>query len=100
MDPRRYRVLDIAKKALQVSNFHHNTLAAVGELIGASGVEHPRFLTRRHIVRRLSGSKILLADQIYPKVEKGALLHGGNVEDPRLEVYWDRVDGTSFNFQN
>ncbi len=100
MDPRRYRVLDIGKKASQVRNFHHNTLAAVGELIGASGVEHPKFLTRRHIVRRLSGSKILLADQIYPKVEKGALLQGGSVEDPRLDVYWDRVDGTSFNFQN
>ena len=99
MDPRRYRVIDVDKKATQVRNFHHNTLAAIGELIGASGVEHPKSLTRRHIVRRLSGSKILLADQIYPRVEAGALLRGERVDDPRLDVYWDRVDGSSFNVQ-
>jgi glutamate synthase domain-containing protein 2 len=100
MDPQRYRVLDIEKKAIQVKNFHHNTLVAISELIGASGVEHPQFLTRRHIVRRLSGSQIRLADQIYPKVETGALLRGESVEDPRLDVYWDRVDGSSFNVKN
>ena len=100
MDPRRYRVLDVDKKAEQVRNFHHNTLAAIGELIGASGVEHPEFLTRRHIVRRLSGSQIRLADQIYPKVEVGALLRGETVEDPRLDVYWNRVDGSSFDVQD
>ena len=100
MDPQRYRVLDIKKKAAQVKNFHHNTLVAISELIGASGVKHPQFLTRRHIVRRLSGSQIRLADQIYPKVETGALLRGESVEDPRLEVYWNRVDGSSFDAQN
>ena len=99
MDSRRYRVIDVDKKATQVRNFHHNTLAAIGELIGASGVEHPKSLTRRHIVRRLSGSKILLADQIYPRVEAGALLRGERVDDPRLDVYWNRVDGSSFNVQ-
>jgi glutamate synthase domain-containing protein 2 len=98
MDPRRYRALDIQKKAVQVKNFHCNTLLAVGELIGASGVPHPKFLTRRHIVRRLSGSEIRLVDQIYPRVEPGALLQGKSVSDQRLDVYWSRVDGTSFDF--
>jgi glutamate synthase domain-containing protein 2 len=100
MDPQRYRVLDIPKKAIQVRNFHHNTLVAVSELIGASGVAHPKFLTRRHIVRRLSGSEIRLVDQIYPKVEPGALLRGETVSDQRIDAYWNLVDGTSFNFQN
>jgi len=97
MDPRRYRALDIQKKAVQVKNFHRNTLIAVGELIGASGVAHPKFLSRRHIVRRLSGSEIRLVDQIYPKVEPGALLNGGSVSDQRLDVYWNLVDGASFD---
>ena len=100
MDPRRYRVLDIDKKAVQVRNFHHNTLSAIAELIGASGVEHPKDLSREHVVRRLSGSKILLADQIYPKVETGSLLRGESVEDLRLETYWDKVNGSSFNIKN
>ena len=99
MDPRRYRALDITKKAEQAKNFHLNTLIAVGELIGASGVTHPNSLTRRHIVRRLSGSEIRLVDQIYPKVEHGALLRGESVLDQRLDMYWNLVDGTSFGFQ-
>ena len=100
MDPRRYRALDIQKKAVQVRNFHHNTLVAVSELIGASGLKHPQFLTRRHIVRRLSGSDIRLVDQIYPKVEPGALLRDESVADQRLDVYWKLVDGGSFNFRD
>ena len=47
-------------------------------------------------MRRLSASQIKLADQIYPKVENGALLRGEAVEDARLSVYWDRVDKSSF----
>ena len=59
-------------------------------------MSHPNELNRRHIVRRLSASQIKLADQIYPKVENGALLRGETVEDARLSVYWDRVDKSSF----
>jgi hypothetical protein len=96
MDPARYRVLDVAKKAELVNNFHHNTLLSVGEMIGAAGVLHPKLLNRRHIVRRLSASEIRLADQIYPSVAPGALIRGETVEDPRLDVYWNRVSGSSF----
>jgi hypothetical protein len=97
MDPSLYRVMDVQKKASMVRNFHHNTLMAFAEMIGAAGVSHPELLNRRHIVRRLSASEIRLADQIYPSVEPGALLRGETVEDPRLEVYWNRVNGSSFH---
>ena len=59
-------------------------------------MEGPDKLTRRHIVRRLSESKILLADQIYPKVKDGALIKGEKVDDPRLAVYWNLVTPDSF----
>ena len=98
MDPTRYRVVDVDLKAQRVSNFHNNTLRIVGELIGAAGISHPTHLTRRHIVRRLSSSEIRLADQIFPHVEPGALLRGEAIEDPRLDVYWNKVDGRSFNY--
>jgi glutamate synthase domain-containing protein 2 len=97
MDPTLYRVLDVQKKASMVRNFHHNTLLAFGEMIGAAGVTHPELLNRRHIVRRLSASEIRLADQIYPSVAPGALLRGEEVADPRLDVYWSRVNGSSFH---
>ena len=68
-------------------------------MIGAAGISHPVHLTRRHIVRRLSSSEIRLADQIFPHVEPGALFTGEPIEDPRLDVYWNKVSGDSFNFE-
>ena len=44
------------------------------ELLESVGVKHTKDLNRRHIVRRLSESEIRLADQIYPRAEKGELL--------------------------
>lgn len=97
MDPKRYRALDIKSRATRVYNFQKNTRFALKELLEATGLTHPEQLTRRHIVRRLSGSQIKLADQIYPKVEPGALIRGDEVDDARLASYWNRVDGSSFS---
>ena len=48
-------------------------------------------------MRRLSASEIRLADQIYPRVAPRALLDGGEVGDPRLQVYWNRVSPDRFS---
>ena len=96
MDPKRYRVIDIEDRAERVYNFQRNTRFALKELLEAAGLTHPHDLNRRHIVRRLSASQIKLADQIYPKVETGALIRNEDVEDVRLSSYWDRVDQSSF----
>ena len=96
MDPKRYRVIDVKDRAERVYNFQKNTRFALKELLEAAGLAHPSELSRRHIVRRLSASQIKLADQIYPKVENGALIRGESVDDARLSVYWDRVDQSSF----
>ena len=96
MDPNRYRVIDIEDRTERVYNFQKNTRFALKELLEAAGLHHPSNLNRRHIVRRLSASQIKLADQIYPKVENGALLRGETVEDARLNSYWNRVDKSSF----
>ena len=99
MDPKRYRVLDVENRAMRVFNFHQNSINAVAEMLEAAGLTHPSQLNRRHIVRRLSASKILLADQIYPRVEINALIDGKPVDDPRLASYWHRVSGDSFHPQ-
>ena len=96
MDPKRYRVIDIEDRAERVYNFQRNTRFALKELLEAAGLTHPQDLNRRHIVRRLSASQIKLADQIYPKVETGALIRNEDVEDVRLSSYWERVDQSSF----
>ena len=98
MDPLRHRALDVPSRGVRVRNFHHHTLGAVAELLGAAGIEHPDHLNRRHIVRRLSGSQIKLADQIYPKASDGVLITGNGVlEDPRLRNYWSVVSIDSFS---
>jgi hypothetical protein len=99
MDPKRYRVLDVENRARRVFNFHQNSINAVSEMLEAAGLTHTSQLNRRHIVRRLSASKILLADQIYPRVEINALIDGKPVDDPRLASYWHRVSGDSFHPQ-
>ncbi len=100
MDPMRYRAIDIEDRSERAFNFHKNTLFVLKELLESVGVNHPSELNRRHIVRRLSESEIRLADQIYPKVEKGELMKRGkiNVADPRLNVYWNKVTPYSFNY--
>ena len=100
MDPLRYRAIDIDDRAQRASSFHKNTLIVLKELLEAVGVSHPSELNRRHIVRRLSESEIRLADQIYPKAVKGELLERikQNIEDPRINVYWDKVTSKSFDF--
>ena len=97
---RRYRVIDVENRATRVFNFHKNSVEAVAEMLESAGLEHPSQLNRRHIVRRVSASKILLADQIYPRVEINALIDGKPVDDPRLAAYWHRVSGDSFHPQD
>ena len=97
MDPSRYRAVSIPDRSDRVFNFQKNTREALKELLEAAGLNHPSELTRRHIVRRLSASKIKLAEQIYPNVEDSALLNNGLIRDQRLSSYWDRMDKSSFS---
>ena len=96
MDPARYRVLDVPLKAQRVVNFHHNTVQALTELLGAAGLTHPGQLTRHHVTRRLADGQTRALAQIYPLVAEGALLHGQVLADPLLTTYWPRVSGQRF----
>ena len=98
MDPLRYRAIDIDDRSIRASNFHKNTLHVLKEFLEAVGVNHTHELNRRHIVRRLSESEIKLADQIYPRAEKGELLNNSEIADPRIKSYWKRVSINSFNY--
>lgn len=100
MDPHRYRVVDVDVRAERVANFQRNTIHAVAEILEATGLNHPSELSRSHIVRRLSASKIQLADQIFPKVKKNVLLSDAVIGEPRLDAYWHKVTSESFSLQD
>lgn len=95
-DPIRQKALVVADKAPRVANFHQNTLAALGELIGTAGIHHPKVLKVNHIACRLSPSYVTLYSKVFPDMEPGQLLRN----DLRTRVFqfcWPIASPESFS---
>jgi len=88
------RALVVDVKARRVKNFHHETVEALAEVVGAAGAEHPSELTPRNIYRRVSPWEIRPVSELYPSVEPGELL--GPTGGGFLRPYWDRADAREF----
>lgn len=80
-DPKLAVGLDVGDKSERVYNFHHKTLHAFVELLAATGLAQPSDLQRRHIYRRISGSKVMRYDQLYPLIPVGCLLNSENLPE-------------------
>ena len=91
----RQRALVVPDKAERVANFHRNTLAALAELVAAAGLTHPSELGPQHIVRRVSGDRIQLFSNIYPRLQPGELLDG-EAEPAVYKYYWPKARADSF----
>lgn len=73
-DPNRQRALVVTDKAERVKNFHALTVEALGELVGAAGLEQPGEITADHLmVRNASGVAVPLSS-VLPTVPEGALM--------------------------
>jgi glutamate synthase domain-containing protein 2 len=72
----RQHALVVPDKAERVRRFHDETLAALGEMIGAAGLEHPSDLRPQHILRRVSLTKVESFAEVYGFLEPGSLLDG------------------------
>ena len=97
-DPRRQRSLVVEDKSQRVFHFHRNTLHALGELVGAAGLQHPADLKPRHIVRRVSGSEIRLLSNLYKFLKPGELLTNPSAHVV-YETYWAQSSSRSFDMQ-
>lgn len=95
-DPVRQRGLDPMLKSNRVQQYHHNTLAALAELLGAAGLKHPSELGPEHILRRLPGGEIKAFASLYTQLAEGQLL-GPRVPDrsPYRE-FWGTANADSF----
>ena len=91
----RQRALVPMDKAERVYNFHHNTVHALAELVGASGLAHPRELRPHHIVRRVSANEVRLVSNLIKFVKPGELLEN-RAEHSVYTVYWKLADPDSF----
>ena len=74
-NPSRWQHLDVADKAIRVQQYHDNTLKALRDLLGASGLSHPEQLGPEHILRRISPVEIRSLAALYRFLEPGELLN-------------------------
>jgi len=94
-DALRQRALDVPNKAQRVYNFHAQTMAALGELVGAAGLRHPSEVRAHHIVRRVSANEIRLLSNLMKFITPGSLLYGQH-EHAVFELYWPVARSDSF----
>ena len=96
-DKLRQRALVVKDKAPRVHNYHRNTLGAIAQVVGAAGLAHPQDLRPWHIhIRSMTGA-VVRGDEVYPHIDRGALL-SGKVEN-RLQREWERASAHSFDPQ-
>ena len=93
-DPSRQRALVVPDKMQRVVNFHRATLHELAELTAAAGLDHPQEFKPVHISRRISASYVVTFADIYPALDKGALLAG--TVPPRWSQPWAQADANSF----
>jgi glutamate synthase domain-containing protein 2 len=93
-DQMRQRAIVVPDKAERVRQFHDNTLAALAELIGAAGLEHPHQLSSMHILKRCAPTEVKSFAELYPFLEENALIDGN--ADPRYMKFWAMASPDSF----
>lgn len=93
-DPTRNRALSVPEKSERVYNYHHATLIALAELLGASGLEHPNELRPIHFSQRISTTEVCSFAKLYPSLREGELLDG--TDDPRFRDAWALAQAESF----
>jgi glutamate synthase domain-containing protein 2 len=90
----RQRAIVVETKAERVARFHHNTLAALGELVGAAGLGHPNELRPQHILKRMAASEVKSFAEVYKFLGVRELIAG--THDPHYAQQWAMADHRHF----
>jgi len=101
-DPLRQRALVVTDKATRVRNFHHETVEALSEIVGAAGMRHPKEITPDHImVRNAEGMALPLATSL-PTLAHGVLIKEDNIAQlpEPFRSYWQGASAASFALQS
>lgn len=94
MDPGRNRGLEPVDKGQRAARFHRATMATLGELCGAAGLENPRDCEPARIRRRTAPDLVRTLAAIHHFEEPGALLRGE--AHPELQAIWDAARAHSW----
>mmetsp|Transcript_21066 Transcript_21066/g.66171 ORF Transcript_21066/g.66171 Transcript_21066/m.66171 type:complete len:255 (+) Transcript_21066:770-1534(+) len=88
-DPNLMNGLVVPDKAERVLRFHHKTVHAALEIMGAIGVERPDQVEGKHVFKRVSSTKVLSYEQQYPEIEEGSLLPGKHNNSPAIQRWYE-----------
>ena len=94
-DPLRQAALIVPDKAERVFNFHHLTLKALAEMLGAAGLQHPDQVRSHHLARRVSATEVRLFSELHTFLEPGSLLDG-SVTSGMYADNWRRASAQTF----
>jgi len=87
-DPSRYQGIDVKDKAHRVAEYHRATIRAFLELLAGAGLTSPREIDAYQVLRRINPFTIHHFAEIYPELDKGALLDEANLPD-WWRSYWN-----------
>lgn len=94
-DPARYENLNIDVKGDRVSNFHHQMIHHLVDLLAVADLTHTDQVLPRHINRRVSENLVSTYAEIYPTLEEDCLLQKKTVPENWL-TDWNMSDGESW----
>jgi len=84
-DPKLRIGLDVADKKVRLANYHMGTIKNFVELLGASGLDDMKNITRSHIYRRVSLNQMLTYEEIFPSIKVGSMLKGDIPEKYQID---------------
>lgn len=91
-DPRLTIGLDVDDKKHRVANYHKTTIKNFVELLGASGLDDMRNITRSHVYRRVALNAMLTYEEIFPSIKVGSMLKGEIPEKYKLDFELANMD--------
>lgn len=73
-DPKLTIGLVTKDKKVRVAEYHEKTIKNFVELLGASGLDETKNLTRSHIYRRISLNEMITYEELFPSIKPGIML--------------------------
>jgi len=84
-DPKLTVGLVVEDKKVRVANYHKGTIESFVEMLGASGLDDMKNITRSHIYRRVNLNEMLTYEEIFPSIKIGSMLNNEMPEKYKLD---------------
>lgn len=71
--------LVVKDKKTRVAEYHKKMLKNYVELLGASGLDETKNITRSHIYRRVSLNEMITYEELFPSIDSGSMLEDAGI---------------------